>query len=129
MPIRETFDQRRPLACAGFFKRGLRGPVNDIGVVTVDQDALEPVCGSTIGCRLRNRSHVADGRVFHIEIVFADEYHRKFPHRGEIERFMERTDIRRAVAEEADRDVLVAFVLRAPRSTARDGKMRTDDGI
>jgi hypothetical protein len=42
---------------------------------------------------------------------------------------VERPDIGSAVAEKADRDVLVAFVLRAPGGAARDRQMRADDGV
>src|SRR5262249_9409474 len=119
--ICEAFDQRWPLARARFLKCGLRSAVNGVGVVAVDQDALKSVRESTVSRRLRNRRHIADRRVFHVEIVFADKYDGKFPHRGKIQRFVEGANVRRTVAEEADRDVLVALVLRAPCGAARDG--------
>ena len=78
---------------------------------------------------MRHRGDVGDRRVFHVEIVLADEDHRQLPHRREIQRLVKRADIGGAVAEEADRDVLVAFVLRAPGGAAGDREMRADDGI
>ena len=42
---------------------------------------------------------------------------------------MESADVGGAVAEEADRDILVAFVLRAPGGAAGDGDVRADDGV
>jgi hypothetical protein len=56
-----------------------------------------------------HRRHLADRRVFHVEIVLADEDHRQLPDRGEIQRLVERADIGRAVAEEAHRDVVLAL--------------------
>ena len=76
-----------------------------------------------------DRGHLADRRVFHVEIVLADEDHRQLPDRGEIQRLVEGADIGGAVAEEADRDVLGALVLRAPGGAAGDRQMRADDGV
>ena len=42
---------------------------------------------------------------------------------------MEGADIGGAVAEEADRDVLLPLVLRAPGRAAGDRQMRADDGV
>ena len=76
-----------------------------------------------------HRGDIADRRVFHVEIVLADEDHRQLPHRGEIQRFVEGADIGGAVAEEADRNVLLALVLRAPGGAAGDRQMRADDRV
>ncbi len=78
---------------------------------------------------MRHRGDVGDRRIFHVEIVLADEDHRQLPHHGEVQRLVEGADIGGAVAEEADRDVLLALVLRAPGSAAGDRQMRADDGV
>ena len=129
VPVGQAFDQRGPLARARLVIGGLRGAIDHVGIVAVDHDALEPVGGGAVGGRLRHRGDVADRRVFHVEIVLADEDHRQLPHRGEIERLVEGADIGGAVAEEAGRDVLGALVLRAPGGAAGDRQMRADDGI
>ncbi len=76
-----------------------------------------------------DRRHVADRRVFHVEIVLADEDDGQLPDRGEIQRLVEGADIGGAVAEEAGRDVVLALVLRAPGGAAGDRQMRADDGV
>ena len=76
-----------------------------------------------------DRRDAADRRILHVEVVLAAEDHRQLPHRGEIQRLVEGADVGGAVAEEADRNVLVAAVLRAPRRAAGDRQMRADDGV
>ena len=76
-----------------------------------------------------DRRHLADRGVFHVEIVLADEDHRQLPHRREVQRLVEGADIGGAVAEEADRHVAVALVLRAQGGAAGDRQMRADDGV
>ena len=76
-----------------------------------------------------HRRHVADRRVLHVEIVLADEDDRQLPDRREIERLVERADIGGAVAEETDRDVLFAEILRAPRRAAGNRQVRADDRV
>jgi len=127
--IGETLDERRSFARARFIERNLRGAIDDIGIVTIDQDALQPVSRGTIRRRLRHGRHITDRRVLHVEIVFADENHWQLPHRGKIERLVKSADICRAVAKEADRYVLIALVLSAPRGATGDGKMSADDGV
>ena len=78
---------------------------------------------------MRHCSDVADRRIFHVEVVLADEDHRQLPHRGEVQGLVEGADIRRAVAEEADRHVLLSLILRAPGGAAGDRQMRADDRI
>ena len=56
--------------------------VDLVRVVAVDDHTLEAVGGCTIGRRMLDRGHLADGRVFHVKVVLADEDHRKLPDRG-----------------------------------------------
>ena len=62
-------------------------------------------------------------------VVLADEDDRQLPDRGKVQRLVERPDIGGAVAEEADGDVVVTLVLRAPRGAAGDRQMGADDGV
>ena len=127
--IGQALDQRRAVAGARLGEGRLRGAVDLVGVVAVDHDLLEPVGGGAVAGRMLDRRDVADRRVFHVEIVLAHEHDRQLPDRGEIQRLVERADIGGAVAEEADRDVLVALVLRAQRGAAGDRQMRADDRV
>ena len=127
--IGHALDQRRAVAGARLRERGLRGAIDLVGVVAVDHDLRKSVgrCAVTRGAW--HRRDVADRRVFHVEIVLTHEHHGQLPDRGEIQRLVERADIGRAVAEEADGDVLVALVLRTQRRAAGDRQMRADDGV
>ena len=127
--IGHALDQRGALAGAGAAIGRARGAIDDVGVVAVDDDALEPIGCGAVGRRMLDRGDAGDRRVLHVEIVFANKYHRQLPHRGEIQGLVEGADIGRAVAEEADRDILVALILRAPRGAAGDRQMRADDGV
>src|SRR4051794_37041253 len=86
------------------------GAIDDIGIVAVDHDALQPIGRSAVGCRMLDRCDFSDRRVLHIEIVLAHEYDGQLPYDGKIERFMESADIGGAVAEEANRNVALTFV-------------------
>ena len=100
--IGHALDQRRTAAAARLGEGGLRNAVDRVGVLAVDDDPFQAVGASAIGRRMLHRGHIADRRVFHIEIVLADEHDRQLPDRGEVERLMERSDIGGAVAKKAD---------------------------
>jgi hypothetical protein len=127
--VGHAFDQRGALAGARFVVSGRGGAINRVGVVAVDDDARQPVGRGAIGRRMLYRGDVSDRRVFHVKIVFTDEDHRKLPHYGEIQCLVKRADVGGAVAKEADRHVLLAFILGAPRRAASDRQMRADDGV
>jgi hypothetical protein len=57
-----------PFARARFIERNLRGAIDDIGIVTIDQDALQPVSRGTIRRRLRHGRHITDRRVLHVRL-------------------------------------------------------------
>ena len=118
-----------PPPSRAFAKRGLRRAKHDVGVVAVDDDALEAVARRAVGGGMLDRRHLADRRVFHVEVVLADEDDGQLPDGGEIERLVECADVGGAVAEEADRDILFAEILRAPGRAAGDRQMRADDGV
>ena len=127
--VGQALDQRRAAARARLVERLQRLAVDHVGVVAVDHDLRQAVGGGAVAGRARHRGHVADRRVFHVEVVLADEHHRQLPHRGEVQRLVERADVGGAVAEEADRHVLVALVLRPPGRAAGDRQVRADDGV
>ena len=74
-------------------------------------------------------SHVVNRRVFHIEVVFADEHNRQLPDDSKIDRLMKRANVRCTVTEEAHGDLLSAAILSRPRCTVRDRHMRADDRV
>src|SRR5262249_35384004 len=98
----------------------MRGAINDVGVIAVDENWFEPVGRSSIRRRMLDRGDFADWRILHVEIVLAHEDDRQFPDRCEVQRFVEGTDIGGAVAEETYRDIVLALVLGAQRRPARD---------
>ena len=129
MAIGKALDERGAAPFARLLKRRERSPIDDIGVVAIDDDALKTVGRRAIARGMFHRRHVADRRVFHVEIVLADEDDRQLPDGGEIERLVERANIGRAVAEEADGHVLLAEILRAPGRATGDRQMRADNRI
>src|SRR5579859_1538924 len=103
--------------------------MNDVDVVAVDEDTLESVAAGSVGGWMLDRRDALDRRVFHVLVVFAHEDDRKPPYHGEIEGFVEGSDVGRAVAEEADGDLAGAPYLGRPCRPDRDRQMRPDDGI
>ena len=129
VPIGHALDQRRSLTGAGARIGRIGGAIDHVGVVAVDHDALEPVGGGAVRRRMLDRGHLADRRVFHVEIVLAHEHDRQLPHGGEVERLVERADVGGAVAEKAHRDVVLAAILRAQSGSAGDRQVRADDRV
>ena len=127
--VGQALDQRRPAAGARLLVGRRRRAVDRVGVLPVDEDRLQPVGGGAAGGGMLHRDHVADGRVFHVEVVLAHEHHGQLPHRGEVERLVEGADVGGAVAEEAHAHVLGALVLRPPGGAAGDRQVRADDGV
>ena len=105
----------------------MRHTIDHVGIIAIDDDPFQPIGRRAVGGGMLDGGHFADRRVLHVEIVLADEDHRQLPDRREIQRLVERPDIGRAVAEEADGYIAGALVLRAP--APQHGQMRADDGI
>ena len=129
MTVGQALDQRRAAVRPRLVERLDRLAVDDVGVVAVDHNLRQAIGRRAVAGRARHRGDVADRRVFHVEVVLADEDHRQLPYHGEVQRLVERADVSGAIAEEADRDVFVASVLRAPGGAAGDRQMRADDGV
>ena len=127
--IRLRLDERRAAARARAIDDPHRGRVDRVGVVPVDDDRLQAVRGRAIGGRMLHRRHLADRRVLHVEVVLADEDHGQLPHDGQVERLVERADVRGAVAEEADDDLSRLTLLRRPRGAGRDRHVRAHDRV
>src|SRR3546814_5345586 len=88
-------------------------------------DWSSDVCASDLDAIDRRRLVVSC--VLAKPIVLADEYHRQFPDRREIERLMERADIRRAITEIGNGDAPVPGQLRTPGEPVGDRQRGTDD--
>ncbi len=129
MTVGHALDERRPVACPRPRIGIAGGAVDDVGVVAVDDDPIQPVRRRTVRGRMLHRGHAPDRRVLHVKVVLADEDHGQLPHRREVQRLVEGADIGGAVAEEADRHIVVTPVLSPPRCTAGDGEVRPDDRI
>ena len=129
MAIGQAFDKRGSAPIPRISKRRKRGAIDDVGVVAVDNDALEAVGCSAIGGWMFDRRHLTDWRILHVEIVLAHEDDGQLPDCGEVKRLVKRADIRRAIAEETNRHVLLAEILRAPSGPAGNRQMCADDRI
>ena len=73
MAIGQAFDERGTAALARLLERVERGPIDDVCVVAVDDNALETIGCGAIGRWMFDRGYVADRRVLHVEVVLAHE--------------------------------------------------------
>ena len=127
--VGQGLDERRPLAGTGARDRRRRDVVDRLDVVAVDDDRLQAVGARPVRGGPGDRRDRADRRVLHVLVVLAHEDDRGLPDDGHVERLVERSDVRRAVAEEADRDLAALAVLGGPRRAERDRQVGTDDGV
>ena len=79
----------------------------------------------TIARRMLDRGHLADRRIFHVEIVFADEDDGQVPDRGHIDAFVKGALRHRTVAEEADGHPAASLHLGRQGSTGSDADATT----
>ncbi len=126
MPVGERLDQRRAGAGASALGRGRHGVVHDADVVSVDARLGHRVGVGPVGDAVDRRGEVLRG-VLAVEVVLAQEDHRERPDRRHVQRLVKRPDVRRAVAEEAQRHPAVAQVLRRERRPEGDRQMRAHD--
>ena len=123
-------DDRRAVAGAGPVRGRGDGVPHDQDVVAVDElgrDAGTPGRGRRPGWSAAVTER--DRRVLHVEVVLADEQDRQLPHRGEVERLVERADVGRPVAEEGDGDLLGAAQRRRPGRADGHRQVGADDGV
>src|SRR6266850_453908 len=122
----DRLDERRALAGARALDRlGRRlRDRDDVGAVdghAGDAVALRAV-RQLLELRLAGERHVPG-----VLVVLDDVHHRQIPERRDAEALVERAGGRRAVAEDAGRDLALLFHLAGERDTARDGDVRADD--
>src|SRR5207247_814153 len=127
--VGEAFDEGGAAARARLGEGVARSAVYDVGVVAVDDLALQAVAGGAVGGRVFHRGDGGNRRVLHVHVVLAAEDDRELPHRGEVEGFVESADVGRAIAEEGTGDLFRSAILRRPRGAGGDRQMRADDGI
>src|SRR3546814_20568486 len=99
MTIGETLDQGRPLAAPRLVKGLLHGPIDDVGVISIDSDLRQAVGPRPIRRRIMNRGHFGDRRILHVKVVLADDYYRQLPDNSEVQRLMKCPDICGAIPE------------------------------
>ena len=126
--IGHRFDQRRPLARPRALDRLHDGEIDLGGVVAVDGDAGDVVCG-------RAQRHVFHRRGLPVRggqrvlVVLANEHHRQFPHRRQVERLVEDALVVGAVAEESDGDLPLAAQARGQPGADRQRHGGADDAV
>ena len=117
-----------PVAGAGVLDGLARGLVDGLDVLPVDLHRLHPE-------RLRAVGEVADRRVLRLRrrlgplVVLEHEDGRHLPERGEVQRLVERADVRGAVAEEGDRDARLAAQLERERRAGDLRQAAADDRV
>ena len=129
MPVRDGLDQRRTLAVARSPDGRARDVEHRVGVVPVHEDGLQAVRGGPVRRGMLHRRHRLDRRVLHIEVVLAHEHDRQAPDGRQVQRLVERPDVRGAVTEETDGDLPGAPHLGRPRRPGGDRQMRPDDRV
>ena len=123
-----ALQQRRPIA-------GPR-PRDRFAGVAIDFEhvvAVDDLAGNRVALRahrdILDRGHGLHRGEFAEAVVLADENHRQFPDRGEVERFVKGALVGGAVAEEAGGDVVAPRDLRGQRRAGRDRQARADDPV
>src|SRR5205085_1784048 len=120
--------EHRALAVARMLERAGGDLVHLLDVLAVDLHRLHPE-------RLGALAEVADRRVLALRrrfgpvVAFADEHGRNLPELSDVERLVERADVRRPIAEEGDCDPRLAAELEGKRGAHDRGQTAADDGI
>jgi hypothetical protein len=124
--VRECLDERGSVAAACPLGRTVHRFVHHEHVVSVYGLRLHRVGGSALGQPVDRRC-AAQRAVLAVEVVLAYEHDRQAPHRCQVQRFVERSDVGRTVAEEGEADRAAAPVLRCECDPVGDRKMSADD--
>ena len=114
--VRQRLDERRPVACSRPKCRVPRRLVHGEHVAAVDADARHPVADRLVGQR-RRRGLLRERRRDRPLVVVAEEDDRRLHHPCERRALVERTLGRRAVAEQRERDPVLALEAASPRRT------------
>src|SRR3954447_17949396 len=125
--VRVREQERRATAGPRALDEGRRLRVHRARVLAVDLARLDPE-------RARPREDVARRRVeivrvLVVEVVLADVDHGQLPERRHVHDLVDETLAERALAEEADGDLVGAAVLRAERGAGRDAGATADDRV
>ena len=127
--IGQGLDEGRAVAAPGAVDGPPGGLQHGVRVVPVDDDRLQAVGGGPVGRRPLDGRHLADRRVLHVPVVLAHEDHRRLPDHGEVQRFVERADVGRPVAEKRHRNLIGPPHLSRPRGPVGDTEVGADDGV
>ncbi len=124
-PVRHRLDEGRPLAGPRARDRVPRRLVHGEDVASVDAHARNPVADRLVGERRRRRLGAERSRDRPL-VVVAEEDHRRLHHPRERRALVERALRRRAVAEERERDTVLALEARPPREPDGMRDLRRD---
>ena len=129
MPLQamtDRLDQRGAAPFTGALHGFPGGFIHGDRVSAVDANARHLVGIGTLREIFRQRV-VGQRGVFGVLVVLADENHRELPDGGEVERLMERTDARGAIAEVAHAQAVGFAQLLCERESVGNGQPRADD--
>jgi hypothetical protein len=105
-PVRLALDQRRAAAAAGARDGGPRCGNHGGQIIAVDRHTWHRVRRCAVG-HVRHGHRAGDVHRHPVLVVLADEDDRQLPDRRHVERFVEGTFVRRAVAEEHHADTIL----------------------
>ena len=127
-PERLREQEHRPRALPGVRERPLRRRVDGLDVLPVDRHRAHPEGDGALR-EVRDGQLLVRGRRLRIVVVLADEERRQLPQLGEVERLVERPDVRRAVAEVRDGHARLASHLECERRAGDHRQAAADDGV
>src|SRR5713226_8995521 len=125
--VRIAQQEGRPVAVTRAFDESLRQRVDGAYVLRVNVGGVDPE-------RARPLEYIACGRlevmrVLVVEVVLADVDHGQLPQRCHVHDLVEEALTERALAEEADRNLIGAAVLRGEGGAGRDPGRAADDRV
>ena len=127
-PERLREQEDRPRALAGVRERPRCRRVDGLDVLPVHRHRAHPERDGALR-EVGDRQLLMRGRRLRVVVVLADEDRGQLPQLREVERLVERPDVRRAVAEVRDGDARLAAHLERERRAGDHRQAAADDGV
>ena len=126
--VAEGLDEARLGVCACLLNDLACLEENLAHVHAVDLDRLH-VVGASLLVDFRDCRGGLDRSPHAVPVVDAEPDHRQIENFGEVQRLVECADVRGAVAEHAEDDVLLLFVADCPAAAGREREVSADDAV